>query len=1457
MTIGISRRVLASRPSFALFLLIFCLAHLSPFASAQDLGSGELLIAGTQLTASPAEQTVPFDTPTLVETLLEGYDVGQGVLPPDLRVVGELSGPEISGVVRLETVPNEPFRIPRLRLKGRYSLSDIRLEQGGELLAYSEPREVAIDVTRILVTRVEAQAMSEEEMRSYGIVVGDSSYQAFNLTFGFGLQDGEVQQYALPVVYRLYGNDGEDGFEANEISIPSLSDDQNRTFAPRFVAPKLTPFKVDFERTVEREIVPKGGCDLNQIPCRVDSPPAPPMVGVIMFPSDISLLHQFFSVVLMVQNGAPEGDALTVRDLTAKATLPSGLRAAETDPPTPLGVPVPVRAPGPDGEVGTDDDLRLLVAQASGEAEFLVEGLREGSHLVEFDMQGVLEGMPGGPRPITGRAQGAVLVRDPTLSVSLAHPEVVRENELYTLAVTLTNLGNAPVNGIDFNLPASGLAGVRLADGQSPTESVGSLLPGEASIVEFRLESQITGRVIAAAAKSGSALVPSFDFSVGISNGVPLSPLSLAMPSVIDQLPEALRREALGLLGLGHSLSTITPGVAPTLPRVHRQTLHERVYQLVQTARHLSLGDDLFDALSILNLEWIGSYDDAWEWDRMRRSTDRGLGFSVESAEIFSSRTTAEAFERMATVTSYLDPQLVAALGVGTRLELVSRTSGKSSDDLAARRDLPFADLLPLDDGTLALLAHPEEGGYRAIVRRDYTGSFGLRVLLPATDSSPSMGVVSWSSVSLDPAGSAWVDFGLVEGILSLEIDDDGDGQADRSLPGQLSSLAPRPFEVVSAIQDIKTDPSGHVVEVLFSSEVDLASLVPRDPARFTLDGKVSNGGITRVEQDIGRNALGEGVIENPFEGLFNPRVVQVVFDNPLSPLIDPALHLLRVDDVRDVLGRTLSNESVQVAIRAEQLGVQVEGQVKDPYGQPLPFAEVGLWQWDRIGVSGRTTCVKHRTAAVRADGEGRFHFDYVRQTDCSNRFELVASSSFGPHHGTATGAARFPGTTQELNVVMTGRGVVSGRVLYDDGTVPTGLEVFAYNPVFDSGRRAWVDESGNFRMAEVAVGTVTLWAQDDQGNRVFQTVEVETAGSEVERDLVMLRRPDAATARVSGLATDFATGEPEAGAYIALYVDGARVNVARSASDGTFDFGVVPAGLAEIEAFDGTTGERGTQLFFQLDADEVEYVELQLRDDRGTVEGFVRRRLTDGSAVPVAGARVWVEGTPFNVLTDAQGFYSIDEVFAGNRQINAADLERSELTNVRATVEAGQVRNADLYFEDQQEIEGGIYGTVLDEQGQPVAGATIHLAGGYWSTRWTYETSSGSDGRFAIPRENAGTFGVHAYKGAQGGLAFAELRFPGDSDDITVRFASGTIRGRTFVREDDGTVQGAPSRLVYRTTQVVNDWGLVAVAADFSYAQTDGDGYFEIEALDGPYEIYFYNPFQDTGYTRVPLTLV
>lgn len=356
----------------------FCLLGVSlglgvPAVASQDLAQGQLLIAGTRLVVTPESQTVPFDTPTVVNTHLEDFDVTAGALPDDLRVVGDFTGPDVQGILELETRPGQPFRIPRLSRKGPYQLDNIRLVQGEELLTYAEPRSAAVLVTQVLVTRVTSRPMTLDEIRNHGIVVDGDNFRAFNFTFGFGV-GGDTFDYTIPLVFQpgSAGSPQRVHFLREKVTLGrSLG-----TTSPRFRPPQMAPFQLelDLEEHEEPPGIPGGGCTNPIGDCRASA--FVPVPGVILFPTDVAMLHQFFSVMLVARNDAPVGDPLTIRDLSAKVVLPPGLRQAETEPPTPLGVPIPVRVPGPDGELGTGDDLTFLVAQGEGQAEVVVEGAK-------------------------------------------------------------------------------------------------------------------------------------------------------------------------------------------------------------------------------------------------------------------------------------------------------------------------------------------------------------------------------------------------------------------------------------------------------------------------------------------------------------------------------------------------------------------------------------------------------------------------------------------------------------------------------------------------------------------------------------------------------------------------------------------------------------------------------------------------------------------------------------------------------------------------------------------------------------------------------------------------------------------------------------------------------------------------------------------------------------------------
>ena len=217
---------------------------------------------------------------------------------------------------------------------------------------------------------------------------------------------------------------------------------------------------------------------------------------------------------------------------------------------------------GPDGQLGTADDIATLGPGESGNAEFLVEGRREGSHTIEMSITGTLLGLPVGPVPITGRAVGAVLVRNPTFTLTFTHPEIVAAGEPYTLDVTVTNTSSSPANFVSVNLYGPNISGATLVG--EPTREIESIPPGDSATVSFDLVSRVSGKVTAATLDSDENVAGRFQLKTAVgADGVPLSPDSLVLPKEASSLPKSLRDAALGLLGKAWAVATAPAGALP------------------------------------------------------------------------------------------------------------------------------------------------------------------------------------------------------------------------------------------------------------------------------------------------------------------------------------------------------------------------------------------------------------------------------------------------------------------------------------------------------------------------------------------------------------------------------------------------------------------------------------------------------------------------------------------------------------------------------------------------------------------------------------------------------------------------------------------------------------------------------------------------------------------------------
>ncbi|MEQ1872012.1 MAG: hypothetical protein ABL961_18505, partial [Vicinamibacterales bacterium] len=567
---------------------------------AQDrfLAKEDIVLLGLGLRVEPERQVVPKDIATIVSTFLNAATPPAGqLLPfaPDAVVKGTLRGPGVGNGLGLTATPNSPFNIPPLSVPGIYTLEEIRLESGGQILMRGTPESVTIEVIeKLLVTQVTARALSAQEIRDKGIVFDKSNFQAYNFTAAFAIQDTPVQ-ISFPVV--LPALQGAQDISVAQVGLGGLN------------LPSLPELKTIIPDTLRLQTqIP----NLKVIGFALKVPAlagqtlvVPPIPGVVVIPGDIGFLDQYFSVMLLVGNVAPLGSNLIVTDLRGEILLPPGndtvvgsaddpLRMAQTTHGTSPRIQLVVQ-PGPDGVLGTPDDVGSVGPGESGSAEYLVEGRREGSHVIEFNITGTLNGLPVGPVQVTGRAAGAVLVRNPSFTLAFTHPDTVAAGERYSLDVTIINTSESPANFVSLNLFGRNISGATLVGDAS--RQIESIPPGDSATVSFDLISRVTGRVTAATLDTEEKVQGRFSLKTAVGElGVPVSPDSLILPSEANALPADLRNAALGLLGKAWAVATAPSAALPKdVSRFSKQIVFDRAVQVAEAGMRVSLHEPVPD----------------------------------------------------------------------------------------------------------------------------------------------------------------------------------------------------------------------------------------------------------------------------------------------------------------------------------------------------------------------------------------------------------------------------------------------------------------------------------------------------------------------------------------------------------------------------------------------------------------------------------------------------------------------------------------------------------------------------------------------------------------------------------------------------------------------------------------------------------------------------------------------
>src|SRR5215467_6614130 len=444
---GLEARLRLRTAAVALSFLAFFASLLQAQTSLRKIGELELQVQGVSATVQPANPTIPKNTAAGVRIVvtspsgvLSSADVAK-FLGGNFEVHGELSGPGLSGTITLPFVdPNggttpitDPLLlpIPALNEAGDYTLSNLRITVNGSPALDVSPATIPVKVIdQVLITSVETRPLTLDEIKAAGVDLSSNDFLGFQFTIGLALQSNATT-ITFPVVFNRQG-----------VPIPPLLIPPSPPTRDQVPIPTIVPILLN--------LVGKDGGAVNKITLPDGSPAPVKIPSVLVIPGNVGFLKQFFSAQLFVANGAPGGSGLVVHDVSGTINLPpgaDGVVGTADDPltlPNLKGAPQPttkaVSGVGPDGQPGTADDTNVFNPGDQGQAEFILEGQKEGFHQISFNIQGTLDGLATGPVTVTGLAQGGVLVRNPFFDMTFAVPGVVRNGEQFSVYITVKNI---------------------------------------------------------------------------------------------------------------------------------------------------------------------------------------------------------------------------------------------------------------------------------------------------------------------------------------------------------------------------------------------------------------------------------------------------------------------------------------------------------------------------------------------------------------------------------------------------------------------------------------------------------------------------------------------------------------------------------------------------------------------------------------------------------------------------------------------------------------------------------------------------------------------------------------------------------------------------------------------------------------------------------------------------------
>lgn len=1261
----------------------------------------EYRVVGQELRVSPASVAVPKGIAGSINAELIGVGPADSIRVNTL-IEATLRGPT-GPAQRVLGAVGQPLLLPPLSVVGDYQLDGIRLArvEGTNLVTVLEgnPSSVPIRVfEEVLVSRVTSRPLTSAEIDEKGIFIDESNFRAVEFEVGFVL-DGKTIPVRFPVVTPRFQETAEiiPAAELEERAV--LAEQINQELMGRAVLPpELETARLNIQvQPVNFQLVDGDAAGIGlQIP---------PIPALMVIPGNIGFLNQFFSVQLFTENAAPGNSGLSVINVQGELVLPKGddqvaattfeepgddpLRFARVGAAREIQRVRPVTRAGPDGEFGTGDDIARLNPGEAGQAEFLVEGLREGLHLMEVKLTADLEGLAAGIVKITGKAAGSVLVRNPNFSLAFSHPRTVRAGEPYEASVTILNTSLVPANRVRVTLPKSSLSGAVFEAGQEATIELGDIAPGQTATARYRLRSQQTGSIkFSNLTTSDDASRGAFLLTMGVDErGVALSPDTLLLPDLVTNLPSGLRIAADRVLG--QAISIATAGKVPAgVQVVPKSMVIRRAVELAEAGQRLLYDDSRARVIADLLLDWQGGREFQSGWDQLMRETEAGLewraALMAELETVAPGRVASLFGDLGADIAGRGERWLLAGFEEATG-EVRFEQGGGILD--GARSAIPGALSYAGASGGLLVVRDPGTNGR---VRWRLSGVGPAHLNTVRVENSGGGERLDWTTA----LGDGCFLWDVRDPSPALRVDVGCAGEAGAEVPGNTTAFREVAPELLSVRQDLtvlvarpeKPCPIpqirnyANILAVLFSKPMNAVTV--SDAASYTLGGE--NGAAFVQIQPGGRVAL-------------------ITLRQPVGGLVERRLSV--ASSVTDVRGNALTG-GIQTVTADYRDGVQVRGRVVRGGGGGVAGVPVTLTYNDEyVAVFDCAPWVR-RVAQVTTDVNGNFAFDFVLSgipyvistTDTSGlsaeEIRLILESTVaGEFRGerflsllkdgslfdvpneqrggvvaSAEGVDRAvfndavdvnsarSGTAIPVVLTFRGRATVVGRVLAADGVTPVAEAAVNLFPDPDSRelvRGMLTDAEGRFAFFGVPLGVFSLDVQDGRGLDRILSEALNVPGEIREVDVVLSAAVvERGSLRGRVLEPDNLTAH--GGGRVLLLLGENAFRATTADESGQWQVNDLPVGRYNLTAISRDGRRKGLRSNLVVTGGGTNFADISL-NGTAVVRGRV---LTSAGDRGVANALV--AGGDVLVRTDTNGFFAVSGVPIGRSTLNAG-VERSE----------------------------------------------------------------------------------------------------------------------------------------------------------------------------------------------------